>query len=124
MRKFLGRRGHKEAQRTQRINVRVMIISENKVVSLRYIMTNSAGEVIEDVMDRSPIQYIHGTGKIIPALEAAIEGMTAGQKKSFSISDPGLSENLHFDLVIDEVREATPEEIQNGNPACGPGCCC
>ena len=101
-----------------------MIISENKVVSVRYIMTNNAGDVIEDVMDRSPIQYIHGTGKIIPALETAIEGMSAGQKKAFSISDPGLSENLYFDLIIDEVREATPEEIQNGKPTCGPECCC
>ena len=101
-----------------------MQITENKIVSLRYIMKNSSGDVIEDTMVRSPIQYLHGAGKIIPALETAIEGMTAGQKKSFSISDPGLSENLHFDLVIDEVREATPEEIQNGNPACGPGCCC
>ena len=101
-----------------------MIVSENKVVSLRYIMKNSAGDVIEDVMDRSPIQYIHGTGKIIPALETAIEGMSAGQEKTFSISDPGLRENLHFDLIIDEVRDATPEEIQKGNPNCGPGCCC
>ena len=101
-----------------------MIVSENKVVSLRYTMKNSIGNVIEDVMDRSPIQYIHGTGKIIPALESAIEGMKAGQKKVFSISDPGLSENLHFDLIIDEVREATPEEIQNGKPTCGPDCCC
>ena len=87
-------------------------------------MKNSSGDVIEDTMERTPIQYLHGAGKIIPALETAIEGMKAGQKKAFSISDPGLSENLHFDLVIDEVREATIEEIQNGKPACGPGCRC
>jgi len=101
-----------------------MRIKKDSVVSLRYIMMNSTGDVIEDTMERSPIQYIHGAGKIIPALETAIEGMQAGQKKVFSISDPGLSENLHFDLVIDEVREATAEEIQTGKPSCGPGCCC
>jgi FKBP-type peptidyl-prolyl cis-trans isomerase SlyD len=101
-----------------------MNISQNKVVSLRYVMSNSAGEVIENVMDRPPIQYIHGAGKIIPALETAIEGMQAGQKKVFFISDPGLSESLHFDLVVDEIREATAEEIQSGKPSCGPGCCC
>jgi len=87
-------------------------------------MKNDAGDVIEDVMDRPAIQYIHGTGKIISALENAIEGMGAGEKRVFSISDPGLSENLHFDLVIDEIRDATPEEIQKGKPSCGPGCCC
>jgi len=101
-----------------------MQISENKIVSLRYVMKNSGGDVIEDTMERPPIQYLHGAGKIIPALETAIEGMSAGQKKIFSISDPGLSENLHFDLIIDEVREATPEEIQTGQPTCGPDCCC
>src|ERR1700741_1711038 len=99
-----------------------MHITENKIVSLRYIMKNSSGDVIEDTMERQPIQYLHGAGKIMPALETAIEGMSAGQKKVFSISDPGLSENLHFDLVIDEVREATPEEIQRGIPDCGAGC--
>jgi len=101
-----------------------MKIKKDSVVSLRYVMKNSTGDVIEDTMERSPIQYLHGAGKIIPALENAIEGMQAGEKRIFSISDPGLSENLHFNLIIDEIRDATPEEIQNGKPSCGPGCCC
>ncbi len=60
-----------------------MTISSNKIVSLRYVMTNEGGEVIEDTMEQSPIQYLHGAGKIIPALENAIEGMQPGQKKHF-----------------------------------------
>ena len=101
-----------------------MTVSPNKIVSLRYLMKNGGGDVIEDTMEQAPIQYLHGAGKIIPALENAIEGMHAGDKKVFFISYPGLSEKLHFDLIIDEVREATPDEIQNGKPSCGPGCCC
>jgi FKBP-type peptidyl-prolyl cis-trans isomerase SlyD len=121
---FFATEDTNDTEATEKSKLVYMNVSLNKIVSLRYVMKNDAGDVIEDVMDRPSIQYIHGTGKIISALENAIEGMEAGEKRVFSISDPGLSENLHFDLVIDEIRDATPEEIQNGKPSCGPGCCC
>lgn len=102
-----------------------MQVAEKTVVSLRYIMKNKEGEEIENTLNGSPVQYVHGTGKILAELEGALEGMKAGDRRSISIRTP---EIFHFDVEISEVRVATANEIQTGSPhkenECGPGCCC
>ncbi len=106
-----------------------MKIAKHTVVSLRYVMKNDQGEMLETTMDKLPVDYVHGSGKIIPMLEGYLEGMECGQQKSFSLAadpDSGLGEKIHFDIVIDQVRSATPQESASGEPdkACGPGCRC
>ena len=111
-----------------------MKITTNTVVSLRYSMKNDNGDLLEDIMDKPPVDYLHGSGNILPALEANLEGLECGQRRVIAISAetiPDLSDSFHFDVVIDKVRAATKEEIQIGRPIesvskneCGPGCCC
>ena len=55
-----------------------MHISEHTVVSIRYKMTNTRGEVLENTMAGPPIQYIQGRGNILPALEAELNGLKTG----------------------------------------------
>lgn len=102
-----------------------MEVAEKMVVSLRYVMKNTEGEEIENTMTGSPIHYVHGAGKILPQLEILLEGLKAGDKKSLSIDLP---ETFYFDIEIDQIRIATPEEIEAGSPIlrndCGPDCCC
>ena len=111
-----------------------MKISGNAVVSMRYRMKNKEGEVLEDIMQNPPVKYLHGSGNLLPVLEECLEGLQAGAQKSITISGEqvaGLNDLLEFDVIIDEVREATAAEIQMGKPVeespqsgCGPGCCC
>lgn len=109
-----------------------MKIAANTVVSLRYIMKNESREVIEDIINTAPVKYLHGSGNILPALEACLEGLETGQHKSISISNQTssqLNEQFHFDVVIDDVRPATEGELKKGKPIhstneCGPECCC
>jgi FKBP-type peptidyl-prolyl cis-trans isomerase 2 len=111
-----------------------MEIQKNTIVSLRYIMKNSRGEVLENIMDTASAAYLHGSGNILPALETSLEGLQPGQQKAIFISgenETGLDGVFYFDVVIDDVRTATDEELQKGKPAeqkvinnCGPGCCC
>jgi FKBP-type peptidyl-prolyl cis-trans isomerase SlyD len=102
-----------------------MEIAENTVVSLRYNMRNFEGEEIENTLAGPAVQYIHGSGKILPELESQLQGLKAGAKKSITI---GLSDTFYFDVEVDEVRMATPVEIETGKPlaanSCGPVCCC
>ena len=102
-------------------------------MSLRFIMKNEKGEVLEDIIDRKPVDYLHGSGNILPPLEAAVEGLQTGDRKSivFNNDTSNTAESYYIDLVIDNVREATPFELQQGKPepkpsdkTCGPGCCC
>lgn len=106
-----------------------MRIEANMVVSLRFAMKNEAGDIMEDIMEREPVQYLHGAGSILPPLEKGIEGLNEGDKKhlDFTIGSGGI---YSMDVVIDSIRPATAEELEAGKPkekadeTCGPGCCC
>ena len=104
-----------------------MFIQKDTVVSLRYVMKANSGEIIEDIMNNKPIEYLHGGGNILPSLESVLEGLAVGTQKTFTVHDDQLTYPLHLDVVIDEIREATTEEIKSGKAGkeeCGPGCCC
>ncbi len=55
-----------------------MIIEKNKVVSFHYRMHEIGGEKLEDSHDGEPMVYLHGYNSLIPGLEQALEGKTAG----------------------------------------------
>ncbi len=112
-----------------------MQIADKTVVALRYVMKNNEGEVLENIMNNPPVKYLHGSGNILPQLEASLSGLETGDIKSLSFKENTntlpTGEIFHFDVVIDDVRPATEEEIQLGKPIksadknnCGPDCCC
>lgn len=63
-----------------------MQISANKVVSIEYTLTNDQGDVIDTSTGRAPLDYLQGHGNIIPGLENALEGKTAGDSLKVSIA--------------------------------------
>ena len=63
-----------------------MQISANKVVSIEYTLTNDQGDVIDTSSGRAPLDYLQGHGNIIPGLENALEGKTAGDSLKVSIA--------------------------------------
>ncbi len=108
-----------------------MHVEKNTVVSLRYILKNAAGEIMEDNTNAAVLEYLHGVGNLLPSLEAAVAGLGIKDKKIFSLSDEELQGEFIFDVTIDNIREATKDEIENGLPVkksadnnCGPSCCC
>jgi FKBP-type peptidyl-prolyl cis-trans isomerase SlyD len=102
-----------------------MEIADNTVVSLRYIMKNKEGEELENTFSGPPVQYVHGSGKILAQLETLLTGLQTGDKKNIIVEIPDI---FHFEVEIDDIRIATPGEIEIGSPIsiseCGPGCCC
>ncbi|MEH6308979.1 hypothetical protein RYH73_25235 [Olivibacter sp. CPCC 100613] len=92
-------------------------IEKNRVVSLRYRMVNSRGEVIEDLMNGPAISYRYGDGKIIPQLENELVGLKQGDQKKIKLQKDvveGLDDNFELEIVIDAVRSASEEEIATG----------
>ncbi len=57
-----------------------MQIAANKAVTINYTLKDDAGEVLDSSEGREPLVYLHGTGSIVPGLEAALEGKGAGDK--------------------------------------------
>lgn len=107
-----------------------MNVTTNTVVSLRFVMKNQNGDIMENTMDQPPVEYLHGAGNILPALELGVEGLQAGDKRSIVFKMDAVSDDYQIDMVIDAIRPATLAELKAGKPeqkptgACGPGCCC
>ena len=111
-----------------------MQVSDNKIVSLRYVMKDQRGEELENTLDGIPVKYLHGSGGIMQELQSGLAGMKASEKRSISINiDTGNNsqDKFYFDVVIDQIRDATKEEISKGHPIetvdetdCGPNCIC
>lgn len=56
-----------------------MKIEEGKVVSMDYTLKNDEGAVIDQSKSDEPFAYLHGHRNIVPGLESALEGKSAGE---------------------------------------------
>lgn len=109
-----------------------MQVAKNSVVSIRYIMKNGKGLVLENTMNNDPVSYLHGSTVIMSRLQAQLEGLIAGDKKVvYLTSASGLTEeDFIFEVMVDEVRVALREEILLGYPVkmnvvkCEADCAC
>ena len=95
-----------------------MQVANDMVVSIRYIMKNSRGNILENTMDGLPVSYLHGASGILALLQVQLEGLKTGDKKLVYLSSAtGLvNDDFIFDVTIDEVRMASKEEILLGYP--------
>src|SRR5215510_1660131 len=93
-------------------------VDKDMVVALRYIMRNGKGDVLEDTMQSSPVNYLHGSDGILPLLQQQLKGLKAGDKRRVYLfkNNNDVDDDFEFDVVIDDVRTALPEEIILGYP--------
>ena len=62
-----------------------MQITSQKVATIDYTLTDDQGTLIDSSKGGEPLAYIHGIGNLIPGLEEALEGKSAGDELSVSI---------------------------------------
>ena len=55
-----------------------LLIGDKLVVSMKYKLTDEAGNVLDRSDDGKPLAYLHGSDNIIPGLEKALVGKTEG----------------------------------------------
>ena len=55
-----------------------MEITDARVASIHYTLTDDAGEVIDKSPKSQPLRYFHGAGNIVPGLERALSGKQPG----------------------------------------------
>jgi len=61
-----------------------MEITDNKVVTLDYTLTDEAGKIIDQSEDGQFV-YLHGASNIIPGLENALSGNKAGTELNVTV---------------------------------------
>jgi FKBP-type peptidyl-prolyl cis-trans isomerase SlyD len=95
-----------------------MEIRKDAAVTLDYTLTGDDGVVIESSKGKEPLSYIHGSGGLIKGFEAAMEGKSATDAFSFTVSpEDGYGERRE-DLVFNAPREQLSQipELEIGMP--------
>jgi len=62
-----------------------MLIYKNKVLSLSYQLMVD-GEVVDTVTEQEPLEFIFGSGMLLPKFEANIDGMGVGETFRFTLT--------------------------------------
>ncbi len=86
-----------------------MQISKGKVASFHYTLTNEQGLILDSSEGEEPLSYIHGFGMIIPGLEKALVGRSAGETFNVTIEPQNAYGDRHEDLIQDISRSVFPE---------------
>jgi len=95
-----------------------MRVKPGRVVVLDYQVRVSTGQVVETSAGKSPIEYLHGAGQILPALEQALEGLGEGQQAAFSIAAEQAYGERKEDNVVELPKSVFPEEIRLSRGLC------
>jgi len=85
-------------------------IADNIVVTMDYELKID-GEVVDTSEDGDPIIFLQGAGQIIPGLEKAIYGLTAGDKKSVTVNPEDGYGEIDPDSIVEVPKDEFPEDF-------------
>jgi FKBP-type peptidyl-prolyl cis-trans isomerase SlyD len=92
-----------------------LLIGDNCVVSIHYTLTDDDGNVLDSSKDSDPLNYLHGANNIIPGLENALIGKSAGDSMQVTVS-PEEGYGVKSDELIQTVPRAAFEGIDDIQP--------
>lgn len=93
-----------------------MFIEANSVVVLHFAVTDDKGELIDDTRDSQPLEFLMGSGYLVPGLEAELEGLKVGDDFDVTIQ-PEQGYGIYDPELVQEV----PAELFEGVEGVEPG---
>ena len=101
-----------------------MVIAKDKVVSVSYELRKSYnnGEIVEQVNNENPLQFLYNSGNLLPKFEAQLSGLKKGEKFEFTLVSEDaygakIDENL-IDLPLDIFKvkgQIDHDRLRKGN---------
>ncbi len=93
-----------------------MQITDHCVVSLDFRLTNGAGQVLDRSPEGEPLEYLHGAAGILPLLERALAGRSAGDRFDVTITpEEGFGERQPYLVeVLPRANIANSAQIAVG----------
>jgi FKBP-type peptidyl-prolyl cis-trans isomerase SlyD len=86
------------------IKILIMLeISKNSMVTLTYDLRidDEQGEVIEQTTDEKPLQFIYGTGLMLPKFESHLSGLKQGESFTIKLSKNDAYGEVNNDAIVD-----------------------
>ena len=85
-----------------------MIIADGCIVAIDYTLKAEDGSLIDTSEGDEALLYLHGSGQIVPGLEAALLGKTVGDKLAVTVQpDDGYGPRRN-DRVLTVPRSSLP----------------
>ena len=85
-----------------------MEITDGRVATIHYILTNDEGQVIDRSSPQTPLSYLHGAGNIVLGLEKALSGKRSGDTLKADVAPEQGYGPRHEQLVQQVPRSAFP----------------
>lgn len=82
-----------------------LAVATDTVVTLSYVLFDEKGEAVDSATKDEPLVYIHGYAQIMPGLEKGLEGLRAGDVRSFDV-EAEEAFGAHDDEALFEVEKA------------------
>ncbi len=86
-----------------------MKITKDSVVTLNFEVFNEEGTKVDSTLEREPLQFLIGSGYVVPGLEEALQDLEAGQDFDVMIT-PENGYGVHDEHLVQQV----PVEIFQG----------
>jgi len=89
-----------------------MKIENNKCTSLIYTLheDNAEGKVIEAVEESTPLTFVFGAGRMLPAFEANLAGLEEGSAFDFRLSAVDAYGEKREEMIIDLPKSIFEDE--------------
>lgn len=89
-----------------------MKIERGRVVSVHYTLRDEGGAMIESSDGREPLAYLHGYGQLIPGLEKALDGSSAGERKAVTVPPRDAYGDKDENAVIRASKDDFPTGLE------------
>lgn len=83
----------------------------NDKVRVHYTGRLHSGEVFDSSLEREPLEFVIGSGQLIPGFDAGVLGMQVHEKKTISIPPDQAYGHRYEDLIQEINREQLPADI-------------
>jgi FKBP-type peptidyl-prolyl cis-trans isomerase SlyD len=83
-----------------------LLIGDKLVVTIHYTLTDNTGDTLDSSEGAETLAYLHGAGNLIPGLEKALVGKTAGATLQATIAPEEAYGEIHPELIETVPREA------------------
>ena len=87
-------------------------VKENDTIKLHYTGKLTDGQVFDSSVEREPIEFTVGEGKIIPGLEKGVIDMEINEKKTIEIAKDDAYGEASDELFQQVKKEQLPEDIK------------
>jgi peptidylprolyl isomerase len=87
-------------------------VAEKKMVSMQFTGTLSDGTVFETSQGKEPVQFLVGSGTMIPVIEKEMMGMKAGEKKKIVVRAADAFGEYSSKAIHEVPREQLPADLK------------